>query len=154
VPQGAAADVGLRDRPHLDRGLDARRDAQLLQDVLKPQGVDDRPQHAHVIGLGPLDAQLLDVPAPQHVAAAHHHTQLDARTVNLSELRPDPTHRVEIKAKVPVPGQHLPGELQQDPLVPRHRNPSSTEQKSRRKLPACNKNPARRKESSTPDPSF
>ena len=27
VPQGAAADVGLRDRPHLDRGLDARRDA-------------------------------------------------------------------------------------------------------------------------------
>ena len=55
---GAAADERLGDVLHLDRGLHARRQADLLERALQRQAVDHRGQHAHVIGGGALHAAM------------------------------------------------------------------------------------------------
>ena len=48
---GAAADHGLAHLVHLDRRLDARFDAKLLQRILHRKRVHDRREHTHIIGL-------------------------------------------------------------------------------------------------------
>ena len=50
MPDGLAADVWLGDLVHLDGRLDADFDAALLQPVGHGQRIDDRRQHAHVVG--------------------------------------------------------------------------------------------------------
>ncbi len=57
VADGPAPDVGLGDLRHVDGGLHPGGLAQLLERVLQGQGVDDRGQHAHVVGLGAVHAR-------------------------------------------------------------------------------------------------
>jgi hypothetical protein len=59
VADRSTTDVGLGDLGHVDGALHAGGLAELLEHVLERQGVDDRGQHAHVVGLGAVHARSL-----------------------------------------------------------------------------------------------
>ena len=89
VSDGAAADERLGDRPHLDGGDDARDDALLLERVLQRQRVDDRRQHAHVVGGRAIHAARAGRDAAEDVAAADDDGGLDAHALDLGDVLGD-----------------------------------------------------------------
>ena len=78
VADGAAPDERLGDGAHLDRRDDARDHALLLERVLQRQRVDDRREHAHVVGGGAVHAARAGRDAAEDVAAADDDGRLDA----------------------------------------------------------------------------
>ncbi len=89
VPDGAPADEGLRDGPHLDGGQDARRDPLGLEGVLEREGIDDGGEHAHVVGLRPVHAGGAGGDATEDVAPADDDGQFDAQRADLADLPGD-----------------------------------------------------------------
>ena len=85
----AAADERLSDGPHLDGGREPRGDADVLQGVLERQGIDDRREHAHVVGGGAVHALGAGRKAPEEVAAADDDARLDAELLNFADLGGD-----------------------------------------------------------------
>jgi len=122
VSDGTPRDIRLGDLAHRDRGLHPRLDAHLLQEVLEREAVHDDAEHAHVVGAHPIHAALLELGAPEEVAAAGHHGDLRAGAGDRCDLARDPLDDVGVDADLPSP-EHLSGELQQDSLVAGHRAP-------------------------------
>jgi hypothetical protein len=60
MTRGPSTDVGLGHLSHLYGRLHPGGLTELLKGVLQGQGVDDRGQHAHVIGLGAIHARAID----------------------------------------------------------------------------------------------
>ena len=119
VPHGAAADVGLAHRRHRDRRLHPGRDAGLLLDhALHRQRVDDRAEHAHVVGGRALHPGRGQRAAAEDVAAADHQAELDAQRVDggaiVGELAQDPA----VVAVLAVAQQRLARHLEQDAAEP------------------------------------
>ncbi len=75
VADGAAPDVRLGQRFHPDGGHDPGVDADLLQNVLEREGVDDGGQHAHVVGGDPVESLAAGGGPANDVAAADHERQ-------------------------------------------------------------------------------
>src|SRR5262249_1962484 len=94
-----------------------RRNADLLQRIGKRQRVDDRGQHAHVIGCYPIHAQRGGGHTPEDVAATHHDPDLHARRRHIRHLPRQGLHLVRVDAECRAAGQHLTAQLQQDALV-------------------------------------
>ena len=118
VPHGAAANVRLRDFFHADRGHHARLDALVLKKILDGQRIDDRTQHAHVVGLDTIHASALrrdraadDVPSTDH--DPQRHTHLDQRPDLVRQLIDDDG----LNAEPSLAGECLAGKLEEDPLV-------------------------------------
>ena len=82
VAHGAAADVGLGDLVHLDGGHDAAVEAELLDGVLKGDGVDDGGEHAHVVGGDAVHVDGLLGDAAEEVASADDDGYFAAEGVN------------------------------------------------------------------------
>ena len=61
----------------------------LLERVLERQGVDERGQHAHVVGDDAVQLQALVAPAPPDIAAAHHDADLDVALMGVADLAGD-----------------------------------------------------------------
>jgi nitrite reductase/ring-hydroxylating ferredoxin subunit len=79
VPQGAPQDIGFGHLVHGDGGLHAGLDACPFQGVLQCQAVDDRCQHAHVVGGGPFHAQGAGLDPAEDIAAADHNGDFNAQ---------------------------------------------------------------------------
>jgi hypothetical protein len=90
----------------------------LLEEVLQRHRVDHRGEHAHVVGAGrgpcPWEARQ----AAEDVAAADDDGHLCAFTHHRGELGGEVVDDVRVDAE-PAPAEDLPGELEQDPAVPR-----------------------------------
>ena len=67
----------------------ARRDAELLERVLQRQGVDDRGEHAHVVGGGAVHAARAGRQAAEQIAAADDDGGLDAELLDFADLAGD-----------------------------------------------------------------
>ena len=94
VADGPAPDVGLGDLGHLDRRLHPGGLAEALEGVLQGEGVDDRGQHAHVVGLGAVHAGAGAGHAPPDVAAADDDGDLDVEVAaDLDDLAGDAARR-------------------------------------------------------------
>ena len=78
VTDGAAADVRLGHLVHLDGAHDAGVDADLFQRVLHGQRIDDRGQHAHVVGGDAVHLLGSGGYPAKNIAAADHQSDLDA----------------------------------------------------------------------------
>ncbi len=78
VADGAQRDERLGDLGHGDRGLDPGRLPDGFEGVLEGEGVDDRREHAHVVGAGPVHPSGRAAHAPPDVAAADDDRELDA----------------------------------------------------------------------------
>ncbi len=117
VAHRAAADVGLGDLVHVDRGHDARLHAGRLQGVLQGQGVHDRGQHAHVVAGGPVHALGGRGQAPEDVAAADDDGDLHAAVDRGADLLRDEHARLRVDAVLARAEERLAGELEQDPAV-------------------------------------
>jgi len=119
VPDRASPDVRLGHRAHLDRGEHARLQARLLERILEGEGVDDRREHAHVVGRRPVHAVGARRHAPEDVAAADHDGNLDAQRRHLTQLPRDPFEHQRIDPVALAPGERLARDLQDDTAVRR-----------------------------------
>ena len=89
MADGAPADERLGDGAHLDGRDHARHDALLLERVLQREGVDDRGEHAHVVGGGAVHPARAGREAAEDVAAADDDGGLDAEGLNLADVAGD-----------------------------------------------------------------
>ena len=89
--RGAAADVRLGDAVHADGRHQPRLAAERFERVLQGQAVDDRGQHAHVVGRGFLDAGVAggELGPAEDVAAADDDGDLHAALRRLADLLGD-----------------------------------------------------------------
>ncbi len=78
VPYGAASDERLGHLVHLDGAHHAGEDVLLFQSVLQGQGIDDRGEHAHVVGGYAVHLLGLLGNATKEVAAANHDGDFNA----------------------------------------------------------------------------
>ena len=117
VADGAAADERLGDRAHLDGGDHAGDDALLLERVLQRQGVDDRGQHAHVVGGRAVHAPGAGGDAAEDVAAADDDGGLDAQALDFGDIVGDLRRHGRIDAEVLLAHQGFAGQLQKDAFV-------------------------------------
>ena len=116
VPDGAPADVRLGQLLHLDRALHAREDAQLLQRVLQRQRIDDRRQHAHVIGAGAIHSLGAGGNPAEDVSAPDDDADLDAHLDDVAHLLGDLLQRLRGDPVLRLAHQRLAAELQEDAL--------------------------------------
>jgi hypothetical protein len=84
VADRLAADVGLGELVDLDGALHPGRHADLLERVLQGQGVDDRGEHAHVVGGDAADRLAAVLLAAPDVAAAD--DDADLQSLRVGEL--------------------------------------------------------------------
>ena len=86
----------------------------LLERVLQRQGVDDRRQHAHVIGRGAIHALGAGGQAAEQVAAADDDAGLDAELLDFADLTGQLGGDAGIDAEGLLAHEGFAGELQQD----------------------------------------
>ena len=89
MPHRAAADERLGHVLHLDGGLHARVHAGFFQRLLQRHAVDDRRQHAHVIGRAAVHAAIGRGDAAPDVAAADDDRDLHAHGVDFRHFARD-----------------------------------------------------------------
>ena len=119
VPNGAPADERLGNGPHFDRRDDARDDVLLFERVLQGQGVDDRRQHAHVVGGRPVHAARARRDATKDVAAADDDGGLDTHALDFGDVLGDLGGDGRIDAVVLRAHERFAGEFQEDAFVGR-----------------------------------
>jgi hypothetical protein len=95
----------------------ARLHAPALEGRLQRHRVDDRAQHGHVVGGGPLDAELRrDVRAAEDVAAADDYRYLGAGVDGLDHAAGRPVQARRVYPVAVLPREALARELQDDAL--------------------------------------
>ena len=119
MPDGAGADVGLGNGPHLDGCLHPDGDALLLAHVRHGQAVHHRGQHAHVVGPGALHGAAAVFGAPPEVSAADYQAHLNTQIQALLDDVAHAADHLEIQSGVLISRQSFAADLQQDPLVNR-----------------------------------
>src|SRR3989304_2341120 len=116
VADGAAANEGLGQLPHLDGGQHPGRHLKPFQGVLQGQGVDDGGQHAHLVGGHALEAASAGGASAEDVAAADNHADADAELVNFLDFPGDVGDGFIINAEVLLAHEGFTAQLQQDAL--------------------------------------
>ena len=89
----------------------------VLERVLQRQRVDDRRQHAHVVGGRAVHALGAGGQAAEEVAAADDDRRLDAELLDLGDVLGDLRGDGGIDAELLLAHEGFAGELQQDPTV-------------------------------------
>ena len=120
MADGAAPDERLGDGAHLDGGEHARHDVQLLERILQRQGVDDRRQHAHVVGGGAIHPLGAGGDAAEDVAAADDDGGLDAAALDVGDLAGDLVGDGRVDAEFLLAHQGFAGQLQENALIGGH----------------------------------
>ena len=87
VSTGPKGHEGLGDLSHGDRRLHASGHVDLLEGVLKSEGVHHRRQHPHIVGPVPIDVRRLAT--PKDVSSADRHGGLHAEVHDLRQLTRD-----------------------------------------------------------------
>src|SRR5687767_9522031 len=111
----APPDIGLGQLFHPDRCHDTSVQAPSLHDVLERERIDDRAEHAHVIGGDTIHTHLGELPSAYDVATADHHPNADAHVDDSTNLVTELANAVEVETGALLSGEGLAGELQQDP---------------------------------------
>ena len=114
MADGAAADEGLGDLVHFDGGLHAGVDVLFFERVLQGKRVDDRGQHAHVVGGDAVHVFGLVGNAAEEIAAAHDDGDLDTEAVHIGQFGGDFVNAGGVDAEALVGGQSFAGNFQQD----------------------------------------
>src|SRR5215212_3308435 len=115
VPYRTPTDVGFGDLLDVDGGLDPGRYSASFEGRLQSHRVYDGAKHRHVVGRGPLYAELVgDVRTAEDVAAAYDDGQLCARLHSLQNALRGRVEAVRVDPVAPIAGEALPGELQYD----------------------------------------
>ena len=91
----------------------------LLERVLQREGIDDRRQHAHVVGSRAVHAARAGRQPAEDVAAADDDRGLDAKRLNLTDIVGDASRHGGIDAELLVAHQGFARQFQQDALVGR-----------------------------------
>src|SRR5271157_941384 len=117
VADCTAPDKRLGHLVHLDGAHHARPDALFLQRILQGQGIDDRGQHAHVIGGNAVHGLGLLGHAAEEVAAAHYDRDLNSQPVHFGDFGRDFVHPGVIDAEALPGGQRLTGYLEKNAFI-------------------------------------
>ncbi|CKS46409.1 Uncharacterised protein [Mycobacterium tuberculosis] len=117
VADGPQRQVRFGHLAHGDRGLDSGNDAFLLQEVLQCKAVHDSAEHSHIVRPGALHTELLQLCAPEKVAAADHDGDLDAAAHHIGDLAGHLRDDIGIQPDL-ASAEHFPAELEQHSRVP------------------------------------
>ena len=117
VAHGAAANVRLGHLVHEDGAHHPAGDAALLERVLHGDGVDDRGEHAHVVGADAVHLLGLLGDAAEEVASADDDADLDAQRVDIDDFAGDFGDLAGIEAEAARAGQYLTRKLENDPFI-------------------------------------
>ena len=79
----------------------------MLQGVLQGDGVDDRSQHAHVVGAHAVHLFGLLGHAAEKVASAHHDADFNAQCMHVDKFAGNLSDLAGIQAEAARAGQHL-----------------------------------------------
>ncbi len=115
VADRAAPDVRLGDLGHGDRGLDPRLRAEPLERVLERQRVQERREHARVVGGRPVHPLGRGAHAAVEVPAADDDGDLRARRLDGKHLARDRRDGARVDAVLAVAHQALARELEEGP---------------------------------------
>src|SRR5215213_5936030 len=117
VPYRTPTDVGFGDLLDVDGGLDPGRYSASFEGRLQSHRVYDGAKHRHVVGRGPLYAELVgDVRTAEDVAAADHDGQLGTRLHSLKDALCRRAEAVRVDPIFSFDCEALPRELQDDAL--------------------------------------
>src|SRR5690606_1883060 len=86
MPHRPSADERFTDLFHLDGGKQTSFDAQLFQRILQCHTVDDRSQHAHVIGLHAVHSGFFRTQTPINIPTADDDGNLHSFAVNFLDI--------------------------------------------------------------------
>ncbi len=103
-----AANNRLANLIHLDRRLNPGFDAQLLKRILHCQGIHDRGQHAHIIGLCPVHSLGCTGHASENVPAADDQADFKALVLRRFHLGGQVGDRIRIDAELAGAHQGFP----------------------------------------------
>ncbi len=117
VAHGAAANVGLGDLIHEDRGHDPALHAALFKRVLQGDGVDDGGEHAHVVGADAVHFAGLLGHSAEDVASADDDGDLDAEFVDVGNFRCGFGHFFCVQTESAGARQGFARKLENDPFV-------------------------------------
>jgi hypothetical protein len=117
MADGAAPDIRLRDFVHLDRGHDPRLNLQLFERVLQCQCIEDRGDHAHVIGSGAIHPLAAGCQSTPDVAAADDNRRFNAMLDDTFDLPGKPVNDERVDPLRRIPHHRLAAELQEDSSV-------------------------------------
>ncbi|OQC70973.1 MAG: hypothetical protein BWX45_01269 [Deltaproteobacteria bacterium ADurb.Bin002] len=98
MAQGFALNKRLRNFPHFNGRLDARREPLRLECALKGEAVDHRRQHSHVIGGRALHAPGTGLHAPEDVASSDDNPDLDLQVRKRSDFIGNVIYHIRIDA--------------------------------------------------------
>ena len=133
MAHGSPADERLGDRAHLHRRDDPGVDVDLLERVLQGEGVDDRGQHTHVVGGGPVHPPHAGRQPSEDVPAADHDGDLDAEPMDFSDLFGDLRRHAWVDSERFGAKERLSRHLQENALVRR----CSHDRRDYRSAPGC-----------------
>src|SRR5579862_1427819 len=114
MPDRAAPDIRLRNLAHLERRLHARLRARAFERVLQRERIEQRREHACVVGGRALHPLRRRREAAVEVAAADDDRHTDAALVHRRDLACQVADDRRVDAVVPRPHQGLARELQED----------------------------------------
>ena len=112
----AAADHRLAHLVHLDRGLHAGLDAELLKRVLHRERVHHGGEHAHVIGLRTVHPLRRARHAAEDIAATDHEADFEARFLGRLHFLGEFGNEHRIDPELLIPHQHFAREFQEHAL--------------------------------------
>ncbi len=124
MPDGFAADVGLRHFLHGDSGLHPGRNAGPFEPVLEGDGIHHRGQHADVVGRGPFHSRCRPLQAAEDIAATHDDRQLCAVGDHLGDVGGNRLNNGGVNAITLRSHQSFAAEFQQDACVGHQRSRS------------------------------
>lgn len=119
VANRAATDVGLSHLLDGDGGHHARRDAALFERVLEREGVDDRGEHAHAVGLRAVHSLACALQSAKDVAAADHDSDLHAFGTDFADFSGCGRDDVAVDPKTACATKRLAAQLEHDAAVVR-----------------------------------
>ena len=114
MPHGAAANERLRHLIHLDGRHHAGKHILFFERVLQRQRVDDRRQHAHLVGGNAVHFLSLLGHAPKEIPAADDNGDLDPHGLYIREFGSDFVNPKRIHSEALACRQSLPGQLEQN----------------------------------------
>src|SRR5262249_43325519 len=120
MAESTAPDERLGHLVHLDSGHHPRVHALFFQRILEGKRVNDRRQHAHMVGGYAVHLPRLLGHTTKEVPAAHHQSDLHTKRVDIANLAGDSVDSVGLHSKAFVAGQSLAGKFEQDAFESKH----------------------------------
>src|SRR5262245_45461009 len=117
MADGAAPNEHFRYLAHFNRRLDSGENVDLFESVLKGQGIDDRGQHAHVVGRNAVKTLCAGSESSKNISPADDNGDLNSEAMDLFDFVGDAKNDLGVDAEALISHQSFATEFQENSLV-------------------------------------